>query len=565
VTTPGTRRWLVAPLLIVLASALAPAAAAVDDPTPPVGSYVYPTYDRAADELVITTSFTDADSGVASIATSCEGGPEVVRPYATTIRVPAREPASGGCPGYGSHAVLVRVINGGGTAAQKSFGVDMFAAVTFAYPLAPRTGHPFTIRPVYSPGFVIPADASCTWEFRWGNTPSLRDNDHDETFGAMGFGGLATDGFCGDWTFTLPWVPVPQFEVSFDMSSSTGSVPQTLRSGTWPDRELIQATVAGTDRRIHDSNLPVAQVLPSTFSPILGEPITYTRYLVGGAVSCCRPEWNAWIGEDAPFHRYQSGGSTFTVTPTMTGDMLVQWQAVESPYLLYAAYDPPVRRRDSTAPNTAAPYVRFADGGSDATTPVEISWSGTDTGWGIAYYRLERSVADGAWTKVTIPSALAKSVVQSLTKDTSYRYRVRAFDKAGNAGAWDYGATFTPRRTSDESTSLSYTSGWKTVSDATAHGGVTHESRTGERSVSYTFSGRAIAWIAERGPTFGKARVYMDGVLISTVDTGQSTNQPRRLVFRKSWSSVGTHQIKIVVSGTTGRPTISLDGFAILR
>ena len=79
------------------------------------------------------------------------------------------------------------------------------------------------------------------------------------------------------------------------------------------------------------------------------------------------------------------------------------------------------------------------------------------------------------------------------------------------------------------------------------------------------FSGRAIAWIAERGPTFGKARVYVDGVLISTVDTGQATNEPRRLVFRRSWSSVGTHRIRIVVSGTTARPTISLDGFAILR
>lgn len=564
-TARSTARSLVAALVFVSAGVFAPTTLALDDPSPPTGTFGYPAYDPVADELVIRTSFTDPESGVTSLATSCEGGPEVVRPYATTVRLPARDPAGGGCPGFGVMSLVVRIINGSGSSTDRAFSVDLLPIVTFEYPLPPRTGERFTIRPMYSAGFVRPPDAACTWEFRWGSTAALRDNDHDETFGAMGFAGPASQGFCDEWTFTLPWVPLPQFEVNFEMRSDVGIVPQTVRSGSWPDRELIHAAVVGTDRRIRESNLPVAQVLPSTYTPVVGQSITYTRYLIAGASSCCRPEWNAWIGEDAPFHRYQSGGATFTVTPTIVGNLLVQWQPVDRDYLLYASYDPPVRRKDTVAPNTNAPHLRFAPGGSDARVPVEISWSGTDTGWGIASYRLERSVGGGGWTKVALPSARTTKIVQSLVYGVSHRYRVRAVDKAGNTGAWDYGAAFKPRRTSDQHAAVTYSSGWESVADPTAHGGVVHETGSGGRSVSFTFSGRAIAWIAERGPTFGKARVYIDGVLIKMVDTGQAADQPRRLVFRKSWSTVGTHRIRIVVSGTAGRPTISLDGFAILR
>lgn len=559
--TARRRRLLIALLAAALSAAPVSAVSAVDDSTPPAGTWTWPTYDRATDELVITSTFSDPESGVVSLTMSCDGAPEVVHSYAATVRVPARDPGAGGCADYGENYLTVSVVNGAGqSTAPRRFLIEMTAQVTFEYPLPARTGQPFTIRPVYSPGYVPPPDAMCRWEFRWGDTPSLRDNAFNETFGFLLFEGTAAEGFCGDWTFTLPWVPVPQFELDF-----RGPV-QTARSGSWPDREVFKAVVVGTDRRIRQSNLPIAQVLPSTYTPIAGRSITYTRYLVGGA-STGMATWTASLGtgDDPIVWERRTTSSTFTITPPTTGRLLVQWYKEADGRLLSAGYDPPVRRADTADPNTRAPSVRFAPGGSDASVPVQVSWSGTDSGWGIASYQLQRSVDGGAWRTVGLPSPRTTSITQRLAHGTAYRYRVRAADKAGNTGAWDVESAFRPRRTADTSTTVTYSRGWAIVGDPTAHGALVHETGTAGRAVSLEFRGRAVAWIAERGATFGKARVYVDGKYIKTVDTGLATNLPRRLVFRMAWPTVGTHKIRIVALGTAGRPTISVDGFAILR
>ena len=100
---------------------------------------------------------------------------------------------------------------------------------------------------------------------------------------------------------------------------------------------------------------------------------------------------------------------------------------------------------------------------------------------------------------------------------------------------------------------------------AEAFGGVVHQASRAGSAVRYTFTGHSVAWIAERGPGYGKARVYIDGALASTVDLGQATPASRQFVFRKAWPSMGTHTIRIVVEGTVGRAPVNLDGFAVLR
>ena len=66
----------------------------------------------------------------------------------------------------------------------------------------------------------------------------------------------------------------------------------------------------------------------------------------------------------------------------------------------------------------------------------------------------------------------------------------------------------------------------------------------------------------DRGPGHGKAKVYVDGVLIRTVDLNASLDAPRRMIFRRHWSTVGSHTVKIVVSGTG---VVGLDAFVVLR
>lgn len=172
-------------------------------------------------------------------------------------------------------------------------------------------------------------------------------------------------------------------------------------------------------------------------------PITYTRYLVGGATDCCDPRWRAIEGNDEHAHFWtQTGGATFTVTPTKPGNLIVTWDRASGDYLLGAIFDPPVRIRDKVAPTTTAPKRRSAHGAARGLVPTEVRWTGADKGWGVASYALQQSTDGGTWRNVALQDPSSATTVRWLPDGHSFRFRVRAVDKAGNVGAWATGSTF---------------------------------------------------------------------------------------------------------------------------
>jgi hypothetical protein len=426
-----------------------------------------------------------------------------------------------------------------------------------------RTGHVVTFTPQLPAGAVMPANAICYWGLFWGDDQSLIWGNRNDTFGSVETQGTKAKGYCKPWSVTIPWVPYPRFMVVFEAEDSSGQIAHArLGGGGTTGSPYFVPGIDSTSRHITSSDIPMVYVLPEDYNLIVGEPTTYRAYARAGETLKSTDVWTVAY-TDTPERKL--GGSSFTFTPKIAGDITVCWNGGSSrTYLVAACFDPPARYRDSTAPNTSVPVVGFGTGYSQESVPVQVTWSGTDKGWGIASYRLERSVNGGAWSKVALASATSKSFSERRAYDLPVRYRVRATDKAGNVGAWDYTSTVRPTRIADTSTLLRYSAGWTTVVDPTAYGGVAHESSAGGSSVSLTFSGRSIAWLGEVGLTFGKARVYVDGVL-AWVETGADADSPRRLLFRKTWTSVGTHTIQVVVNGTVGRPTLSVDGFAVLR
>jgi hypothetical protein len=479
---------------------------------------------------------------------------------------PAYDPVYGGSPTIGPRTVSVQVQNAAGmwspTISEPLNVSPSDLAVSISADR--RTGHPVTITPSFPSDLTFAPGMFCRWEFRWGTTTAL-----DTTFGGDTFGGLlfdvpAASGGCGPWTVTLPWVPYRQFDVIVEL----GQIEPDGGMAFGPRAHArFTAAVGTTERRILASSLPIAQVLPSTYTPIVGQPITYTRYLVGGASACCNARWVARLGDgENPKQWTQSGGATFTFTPSGPGELFVGWDRQAASGLLLAGYyDPPVRYRDRTAPNTTAPVARLGGGSLGSTIPVTLSWSGTDTGWGIAAYQLQQSINGGAWTSVALPSATSRTIARALNPGVEARYRVRARDKAGNYGAWDYGPTFKAVIVSDSNGALRYAGTWSRAADVAALGGFLHESTQSGASVTFTWGARDFAWVAERGPDHGKARVYIDGVLVASVDLYAATPQSRRFVFTRHFATLGTHTIRIVGLGTTGRPRISFDGLAVIR
>jgi hypothetical protein len=556
-------------LVLIIASVFAPAAAvAVDgDTTPPTPGGAKPVefydYSHVTQLIDVKVSFADTESAI-TLLVSCEGGPVAAYPYAEHIFVPALDADAGGCPAYGAHLLEIRASSDGGETAAYQTEVRTSPSFRLQYPVAAETGKPFTVHPTFSGGWTPPADAVCLWEVRWGSVPALRDNNFDETFGGMMSQGTASQGFCGDWTFTLPWVPVPRFEFNLDVPGANN-----VRTSMWPDRDLVYAAVVGTDRRIRASSLPMVQVLPDRYSPIAGQPVTYTRYLIGGATatSADGPRWTAFLGdsENPPHWERLTTSATFTITPPAPGNLFVGWDRAFSPMLMGAYYDPPVRYRDTTRPNTTLPVQRLNGAASPTGAPTTIAWTGSDRGWGIDHYTLQRSVDAGAWRGVALAGPRLTSAAQLLPFGHTYRYRVRAVDKAGNVGYWDYGPTFRPGTYQETSASIVYRGTWTRLLDADALGGAVRQAVARGASATFTFRARDLAWVASTGPDHGKANVYVDGLFVGTIDLSAVTPSDRRLVFRRHWSFVGSHIIRIVTLGTAGRPKVDVDAFLVLR
>lgn len=269
-----------------------------------------------------------------------------------------------------------------------------------------------------------------------------------------------------------------------------------------------------------------------------------------------------WIAGVTDYAIHKKGGSSWTFTPDRPGHWIVCWSTPTRTYRMHACYDPPVRRRDSTRPNTTTPVQKIGGALLGSTIPVTLTWSGTDKGWGISSFKLQQSIDGGSWRTITLPAAKTTSIVRMVTPGVRVRYRVRATDRAGNLGYWDYGPTFKPRRVHEANASITYVGAWRTIADPTAVGGYLRESSAAGARAKFTFTGRDVAWFAERGPGHGKARVYVDGTLIATVDLNATSDAPRRVVFRRHWSSVGGHSVRIVVSGGG---VVDIDAFVVLR
>ncbi len=143
---------------------------------------------------------------------------------------------------------------------------------------------------------------------------------------------------------------------------------------------------------------------------------------------------------------------------------------------------------------------------------------------------------------------------------------MRAVDTLGNWSPWVQAAgTFRLGATSDRNTAVSYRGTWSKTASTPATDGTIRTSTQAGASARYQFTGRGIAVIAPTSATRGKVTVLIDGVSAGTVDLRTSSTIHRRIVFSRSWAASGTHTIELRVQGTPGRPTVSLDGFVVVR
>lgn len=109
-----------------------------------------------------------------------------------------------------------------------------------------------------------------------------------------------------------------------------------------------------------------------------------------------------------------------------------------------------------------------------------------------------------------------------------------------------------------------YAGGWSTYSTTSASGGSYTRASASTTSVTVSFDGTYLAWIATKGTTLGKAYVSLDGGTAKLVDLANSKAVYQQKVWTTGTMSSGAHTVKIWwYPGNAAGKFISVDAFDI--
>ncbi|MFE4775405.1 peptidoglycan recognition protein [Streptomyces sp. NPDC056713] len=210
---------------------------------------------------------------------------------------------------------------------------------------------------------------------------------------------------------------------------------------------------------------------------------------------------------------------------------------------------------ETTAPTfSTTPKISLRTGTVNTTAvPVALGWKAADDKALREVKLLSPATATFGPTTTTSNRTAASG--------TASTWSMRAYDFAGNYRTSS--PSYTPVILQE--TSAVKSGSWTSRSSSSYLGGKSYSSGSKSASLTWTFTGSSASWVVSRAASSGQAYVYVDGVKVSTVDLKSSTTQYRQAIWTKTWSSSATHKVKIVVVGTSGRPTITTDGLVYVK
>jgi len=189
--------------------------------------------------------------------------------------------------------------------------------------------------------------------------------------------------------------------------------------------------------------------------------------------------------------------------------------------------------------------------GANATVPYRVSWA---QGTCPARSTYSVKLTTGGSTTEVAHGITALTARVNLMSGPAYTIAVNC-----NGGG---SSTMTLTVAGYQEGAASYTGAWRSTSLAGAWGGTARW--TSAKSASASFhcaSCRELAWVTDEDSVHGSARVYVDGVLASTVSTRSTAPLDRVVAYKAEWATNGAHTLKIVNLATSGHPRISIDGF----
>jgi len=126
----------------------------------------------------------------------------------------------------------------------------------------------------------------------------------------------------------------------------------------------------------------------------------------------------------------------------------------------------------------------------------------------------------------------------------------------------------TPLRVDERDDRLSRSGSWVAGgSGAASSGTYLYSSRAGSR-ITVTFTGTSVAWLGPVGPSYGHARIVLDGVTVATVSQYASTFSHQQAVWEAKGLADTVHTLTIHVLGTkdaaSSGSVVVVDGFDLV-
>ena len=169
-------------------------------------------------------------------------------------------------------------------------------------------------------------------------------------------------------------------------------------------------------------------------------------------------------------------------------------------------------------------------------------------------------IASGGWAEDHTDKVVTFDPVDATAIQLKVIAGAGGFGTAAEINVYEYTGE-TPELTyhfvDDRDASLVYSGTWHDDSGSTFLNGTARYTSDANASVSFTFTGTAIQWYGQNDTNFGTANVYIDGVLVETVNVyGSMASQ--KLLFSRTGLTAGEHTIRIVRASAT----IDVDYFA---
>ncbi|KKK49846.1 hypothetical protein LCGC14_3130950, partial [marine sediment metagenome] len=217
---------------------------------------------------------------------------------------------------------------------------------------------------------------------------------------------------------------------------------------------------------------------------------------------------------------------------------------------------------DSKAPwiKTSSPNISSSESN---ITRFRVEWRGSDALSGIQSYNVKVRPNRSRNFRTIRHNTTSTSLQFRGRPGRTYYFMVVAKDRAGNTQS-SIRKTIVPY---NEGANIKKKKGFrrKNFPRSRYYKGTIRTSRRRGAMIEYKFTGNSVGLITTKNRNLGKARIFIDGKYVKTINAYSRTPKYRRKLFGMSWSETGSHTLKVVNAGRGNQKRFDIDGIAVGR